>query len=157
MKTTILVLLLLSASTIGTAQTEANVYETIGNASNLIFSGTVVSQHSYFRSDSLLVTETVFNDLGLVKSDNPARSENDQELRITYAGGILNGKVLLSPDIPGLAVGKRYFVFAKDDGTFHSNPFPGGCKAVIEILRDTLNGGETLSPVSSCRPMALAH
>jgi len=148
--------LLLGLSTAAMAQPEARTYEKISHRADLIFSGTVVRQHCYFRSDSTLVTETVFNDLGIVKSTNTGRSDNDPELRITYAGGSLDGKIVLYPDIPELVVGKRYFVFVKDDGAFHPNPFPGGCKAVIEIFRDTVNGTETLSPVSSCRPVALA-
>jgi len=149
-------LLLLCLATTGMAQPEARVYETIGRKSDLVFSGTVVRQNCFFQSDSTLVTETIFNDIEIVKSSNPSRSGNDPEIRIVHAGGTLNGKTVVIPDIPDLAVGKRYFVFVTDDGTFHPNPFPGGCKAVIEISRDTLSGGESLSPVSSCRSVALA-
>ncbi|MFZ4521055.1 MAG: hypothetical protein ACOYNC_05090 [Bacteroidales bacterium] len=138
------------------AQPEARVYDSIGKQADLIFSGTVARQNCFLQSDSMLVTETIFNDIEFVKSLNPSRSGNDPELSIMHAGGVLNGKIIINPDIPDLAVGKRYFVFVKDDGAFHSNPFPGGCKAVIEISRDSLTGGESLSPVSSCQPVALA-
>jgi hypothetical protein len=150
-------LLLLCLTTAGMAQPETRAYDETGSQSDLVFSGTVVRQNCYLRSDSMLVTETVFNDIGIVKSVNPSRLENDTVIRIVYAGGSLNGKTVVTPDIPDFAVGNRYFVFVKDDGTFHPNPFPGGCKAVIGISRDTLTGGESLSPVSSCRPVALAR
>ncbi len=149
-------LLLLCLKMAVMAQSEAQVYDKIGMQSDLVFSGTVVRQNCYLRSDSMLVTETVFNEIGIVKSVNPSRSGNDPEIRIVYAGGALNGKIIMIPDIPDLAVGKRYFVFVKDDGAFHPNPFPGGCKAVIEISRDSLTRGESLSPRSSCQPVALA-
>ncbi|MCX6304079.1 MAG: hypothetical protein NT040_03835 [Bacteroidetes bacterium] len=149
-------LLLLCLTTIGMAQPEAGEYDSIGRQSDLIFSGTVVRQDCFLRNDSMLVTETVFSDIGIVKSVNPSRSGNDNEIRIGYAGGTLNGKVIRNPDIPDLAVGKRYFVFVKDDGVFHPNPFPGGCKSVIGISRDPLTGGESISPETSCRPVALA-
>ena len=149
-------LLFVCMTTAVIAQPEARVYEKMGSQSNLVFSGTVVSQHCFLQHDSMLVTETVFTDIGIVKATNPSRSDKDAEIRIVHAGGILNGKIVMFPDIPDLAVGKRYFVFAKDDGTFYPNPFPGGCKAVIEISMDSLTGGESLSPVSSCRPVALA-
>lgn len=148
-------LLFLCLTTAGKAQPETQGYDKIGRQSDLVFSGTVVRQHCFLRSDSTLVTETVFNDIELVKSVNPSRSGSDPEIRIEHAGGTLNGKTVTIPDIPDLAVGKRYFVFVKDDGVFHPNPFPGGCKAAIEIYRDSLTGGESLSPQSSCRPMAL--
>lgn len=150
-----LFLLFLCMTMAGMTQTEAHVYAVISSQSDLIFSGTVVRQTCFLRSDSLLVTETVFNDIGIVKSVNPSRSESDPEIRILHAGGKLNGTIIMTPDIPDLVIGKRYFVFAKDDGTFHSNPFPGGCKAVIEISRDSLTMGESISPVSSCRTMTL--
>jgi hypothetical protein len=138
------------------AQPEARVYDEIGRQSDLVFSGTVVRQNCFLRSDSMLVTETVFNDMEIIKSLNPSRSGNEPEIRIVHAGGRLNGKILVIPEIPDLAIGKRYLVFVKDDGAFHANPFPGGCNAVIEISRDSLTGGEILSPVSSCRPVAFA-
>jgi hypothetical protein len=147
-------LLLLCLAMAGMAQTEAGAYEKIDRQSDLVFSGTVGRQNSFYRSDSMLVTETVFSDIGIVKSVNPSRSVSAQEVRITYAGGNLNGKIIMNPDIPTLAVGKRYLVFVKDDGAFYANPFPGGCNAVIEISRDALTGGETLAPVSSCRRVA---
>jgi hypothetical protein len=149
-------LLLLFLATAGMAQPEARVYDSIAKYSDLVFSGTVISQRSFLRSDSTLFTETVFNDIEVVKSENASRSVNDPEIRIKHAGGTLNGKTVMTPDIPELAVGKRYFVFVKDDGVFHSNPFPGGCKAVIEISKDSRTGGESLSPVSSCRSVAFA-
>jgi hypothetical protein len=149
-------LLLLCLATAGMAQSQTQDYVQTERPVSLVFSGTVVRQLCFLQSDSMMITETVFNDIGIVKSENPSRSVNDQEIRIRYAGGMLNGKIVVNPEIPDLAVGKRYFVFVKDDGTFYPNPFPGGCKAVIEIVKDSLTGGESLSPVSSCRPMALA-
>jgi hypothetical protein len=148
-------LLLLCLTMAGMAQPESQVYDKIGRQSDLVFSGTVVRQHCFLQSDSILVTETVFNDIGIVKSVNPSRSGNDPEIRVIYAGGTLNGRTIMNPDIPDLTVGKRYFVFVKDDGAFHPNPFPGGCKSVVGISRDSLTGGESLSPVSSCGPVAL--
>ncbi|MCX6269223.1 MAG: hypothetical protein NTW16_18030 [Bacteroidetes bacterium] len=148
-------LLLLCLSMAGMTQSETQTYDKIGSQSDLIFSGTVIRRNCFLRSDSMLVTETVFNDIGIVKSVNPSRSVNDPEIRIIHAGGTLNCKIIMTPDIPDLVVGKRYFVFVKDDGTFHPNPFPGGCKAVVGISTDSLTLGESLSPVSSCRPVAL--
>jgi hypothetical protein len=149
-------LLLLCITMAVSGQPESQVYENIGSQSELVFSGTVVRQSCFLRSDSILVTEILFGDLEIVKSVNPSRSGNDAEIRIVHAGGTFNGKIIMMPDIPDLAIGKRYFVFVKDDGNFYPNPFPGGCKAVIEISRDSLTGGESLSSVSSCRPVALA-
>jgi hypothetical protein len=148
-------LLLLCVTTTGIAQPEARAYDSIARQAALVFSGTVVRQHCFLRCDSTLVTETVFNDIEVVKSDNASRSVNDPEISIVHAGGTLNGKTILIPDIPDLAVGKRYFVFVKDDGAFHANPFPGGCNAVIEIYRDSRSGGESLAPASACRSMTL--
>ena len=149
-------LLLLCLATTANAQTDAQMYDSIRKQSDLIFSGTVARQNCFLRNDSMLVTETVFNDIEIVQSVNPSRSVSDPEIRIVHAGGTFNGKISMVPDIPDLTVGKRYFVFVKDDGTFHPNPFPGGCKAVIGISRDSLTGGESLSTVSSCQPVALA-
>jgi len=149
-------LLLVCLMTAAMNQSEAQVYEEINRQSDLVFSGTVIRQNCFLQNDSMLVTETVFNDIGIVKAVNPSRSGNEPEIRIVHAGGMLNGKIIMIPDIPDLAVGKRYFVFVKDDGAFHPNPFPGGCKAVIEISRDSLTGGESLSPGSSCRTVALS-
>lgn len=149
-------LLLLCATTAVISQPGAQAYDKIDRQSDLVFSGTVVRQNCFLQGDSMMVTETVFNDIEIVKPVNPSRSANDPEIRIVHAGGMLNGKTLTIPDIPDLAVGKRYFVFVKDDGAFHPNPFPGGCKAVIEITRDSLTGGESLAPVSSCPPVAFA-
>ncbi|MEI7897769.1 MAG: hypothetical protein WCJ26_12090 [bacterium] len=149
-------LLLMCLTIAGIAQPEAQVYDTIARQSDVVFSGTVIRQHCFLRSDSTLVTETVFKDIEIVKFGNSSRSVNDTEISIEYAGGTLNGKTIMIPDIPDFAVGKRYFVFVKDDGIFHANPFPGGCKAVIEIFVDSLTGGENLSPLSSCKTMALA-
>jgi hypothetical protein len=142
-------------TTTGIAQPEARAYDSIARQSDLVFSGTVVRQHCYLQGDSMLVTKTVFNDIEVVKSDNASRSVNDPEISIVYPGRTLNGKTIIIPDIPDLAVGKRYFVFVKDDGVFHANPFPGGCNAVIEIYRDSRTGGESLAPVSACRSMTL--
>jgi hypothetical protein len=45
----------------------------------------------------MMVNETVFNDIGIVKSVNPSRSGDDPDLRIVYSGGPLNGKVIMIP------------------------------------------------------------
>jgi hypothetical protein len=139
------------------AQQESPVYDAAGTQADLVFSGTVVRQNCFLLGDSMPVTETVFSDIEIVRSVNPSRSGNDPEIRIVYAGGMLNGRTLTIPDIPDLTVGKRYFVFVHDDGTFHPNPFPGGCKAVIGISIDPLTGGESLSPDSPCQPVMLAQ
>ncbi|MBN1421330.1 MAG: alpha/beta fold hydrolase [Planctomycetes bacterium] len=115
----------------------------IALTADLIFVGTAVSEVSWRDEDGLMVhTDVRFADISVVHAKPAAIQGRASTLVLTLAGGQSEGLHVFVSGVPRPALGRRYLVFARDDGIRYPSPIIGGSQGIFEIVPDAETGDD---------------
>jgi hypothetical protein len=110
----------------------------IAQTADLIFVGTVTSQTSrYTAARTAIQTDVVFSNVEMVHGTERSRQRGGASITLSYAGGKVGDIEMHASDAPTFTTGRRYLVFASDDGKTYLNPLVGGDQGLFEVVADT--------------------
>jgi hypothetical protein len=115
----------------------------MAQTAHLVFVGTVESQTSRTNdAGTMIVTDVVFTDVEVVSATDSSRQRNSSRITLTFPGGTVGDlSVSLSSSVR-VETGRRYLLFAYDDGKIYASPTLGGSQGLFEIVRDAQSSEE---------------
>jgi hypothetical protein len=117
----------------------------LSQTADLIFVGTVTGQSTRLGATRTMpVTDVVFGDVQIVQGTARSPQRGGRTVTLTYAGGRLGETTVTVSDAPHFVQGRRYLVFASDDGQTYLTPVIGGPQGQFEVIKDRLTGQEYL-------------
>lgn len=133
----LMMVLLLSFSNRVYCLVEKLSFEELVCQADLIFIGTAISDSCYMNENgTLILTDVRFDEIEIVSSNDKSISKNLTYVKLTHAGGTLNGMTLSVSDMPVFIIGKRYLLVTHDDGENYINPLIGGTLGQFEVVKD---------------------
>lgn len=110
---------------------------------DVIFAGTVVDKTCRFNSKgNLILTDVRFGEIEVIDVKSTVAGEIENEIVLTYAGGLIGNLQLRVSDMPDLTIGDRYIIFSSYDGKSYSNPLIGGDQGLYRVIKDSQTGRE---------------
>lgn len=122
-------------------------FEEAAQTADLIFVGTVKQQQ--FRvnvKNTMAFTDVDFTDIDIVHATGRSVQKDSTSIRLTYAGGKIDGRIVELSDAPQFETGRRYLVLMLDDGKTYSNPIVGGPQGLFEVITDSTGQEYVVGP-----------
>ncbi|MFQ6092289.1 MAG: hypothetical protein ACE5OR_06345, partial [bacterium] len=116
-------------------------FEEVAQTADLIFVGTAAQESCWVnQQQTMIFTDVLFEDISLVHAKRSSLQKGSKTIRLTFAGGTLEGRGVKVSGTPELQMGHRYFIFAFDDGKRYANPIVGGNQGLFEVVKDAQTG-----------------
>jgi hypothetical protein len=113
----------------------------VAQTADLIFVGTAVQESCRInQQQSMIFTDVLFEDISIVHAKGSSVQRGSETIRLTFAGGSLDGRRVEISDTPKLRMGHRYLIFALDDGKIYLSPIVGGTQGLFEVVEDAETG-----------------
>jgi hypothetical protein len=138
---------MLTALALGANAVRANEikvpFAEVAQTANLIFIGTVESQSARMNDNrSMIFTDVTFADVEVVNATSLSKQKQASRVQLTFPGGTMDGIAISLSDSPRVEAGRRYVLFAFDDGIVYMSPLVGGSQGLFEVVRDGQTGEE---------------
>jgi hypothetical protein len=112
-------------------------FEEVAQTADLVFVGTVAGLDCTGEGPSgMIFTQVHFADIQVVHTSARSIQARLGDIRLTHAGGKVGGRGVWVSLAPSFRLGRRYLVFALDDGLVYANPVVGGPQGQFEIIQD---------------------
>jgi hypothetical protein len=113
----------------------------VAQTADLVFVGTAVQESCWInQQQSMIFTDVLFGDISVVYAKGNSVQKGSETIRLTFAGGTLDGRRVEISDTPKLRMGHRYLIFALDDGKIYLSPIVGGTQGLFEVVEDAETG-----------------
>jgi len=113
----------------------------LSQTADLIFIGTVTGQSTRLSATRTMpLTDVVFAEIQVVHATPQSVQRDAATITLTYAGGAFGNAFLAVSDTPEFVAGRRYLVFASDDGRSYFTPVVGGPQGQFEVVADQATG-----------------
>lgn len=137
---TLLAVLLLGAGVVQAIHLKVSLPE-MAQTADLVFVGTVASQSTRLgTARTMPVTDVHFGDVQVIHATTQSLQRSAAVITLTYAGGRLGDTTVTVSDAPQFVDGRRYLVFATDDGKARLTPVVGGPQGQFEVVADPVTG-----------------
>ncbi|MBN1764757.1 MAG: hypothetical protein JW860_05825 [Sedimentisphaerales bacterium] len=118
-------------------------FEEVAHTADLIFSGSVANQESYFnQAGNMILTDTYFEEVEVLFASPRSMQSRNSMIKITCAGGQVGDSEIKVPGTPEFIMDHRYLLFVLDDGKTYLNPLIGGHQGWFEIVNDEITGDD---------------
>jgi hypothetical protein len=115
----------------------------VAQTANLIFVGTVESQSARMNDNgNMIFTDVTFADVEVVNATSLSKQKQASRVQLTFPGGTMDGISISLCTSLRVETGRRYVLFAFDDGIVYSSPLVGGAQGLFEVVRDRQTGEE---------------
>jgi hypothetical protein len=115
----------------------------VAQTANLIFVGTVESQAVRMGANgNMIFTDVTFADVEVVNATSRSKQKDASRVQLTFPGGTMDGITISPCTSLRVETGRRYVLFAFDDGIVYSSPLIGGAQGLFEVVRDSQTGEE---------------
>jgi hypothetical protein len=109
----------------------------MAQSADLVFVGTVTSQTCRTNAAGTMVfTDATFGDVEIVSATERSRQRASRQITLTFAGGTVGDLQIDLSDSPRVVTGRRYLLFALDDGRVYTSPLAGCEQGLFEVVRD---------------------
>lgn len=130
------------ASAAGAHAIEVSFAE-MAQTSDLIFVGTVESQSCRMKdTGSMIYTDVTFTNVETVGAAGRSKQNDSRRVLLSFPGGAVGGLTVSLCGQVRLETGRRYVLFALDDGAIYTSPLVGGPQGLFEVVRDRRTGEE---------------
>jgi hypothetical protein len=137
-----LVALVFGASAARAHEVEISFAE-MAQTADLIFVGTVESQSSRINdTGSMIFTDVMFADVETVNTTTRSKQQGSSRVQLTFPGGTVGNLTISLCSEVRLETGRRYVLFALDDGRVYTSPLVGGSQGLFEVARGRQTGEE---------------
>jgi hypothetical protein len=118
-------------------------FEEICQAADIIFVGTVRTSECRLDAEhNMIFTDVYFDSIDVLAAKPSSVQKTASSIKLTYAGGAMNGMRVSVADAPEFQQGNRYVIFGADDGKVYGNPIICGSQGLFLVLRDETSANE---------------
>lgn len=112
-------------------------FQEVAQTADLVFIGTVTGLDCTAEGASRMIfTHVHFGDIQVLHATGRSVQAGLSSVRLTHAGGKVGGRGVWVSAAPAFRQGRRYLVFALDDGLVYANPLVGGPQGQFEVIQD---------------------